>query len=142
METIATANEIAADFMLDARVLKGDSGRATVEIVDLYLTGFEQDLATGLKPRGDQVLYDFVLGIYSDRASTGEFMHVDAMAAAIEAKLDTAMDQTLARHAGANAGFVEQIDCALLENARTDPLLRMLAGLGLNDDGLDAFEME
>jgi hypothetical protein len=69
-------------------------------------------------------------------------MHVDTMAAAIEAKFDAVMNQAFAPHACAYAGLVEQIDCALLENARADPRFRMLARLGFKNDGIDAFEME
>jgi hypothetical protein len=64
------------------------------------------------------------------------------MAAAIETKFDAVMNQSFAPHAFADAGLVEQIHRALLQNARADSLLRVFAGLRFDDDGLDAFEMK
>jgi hypothetical protein len=110
--------------------------------VDPNLPGFKHDLPASLEPGSDQILHDLLLAINCDSAAAREPMHVDAMAATVEAQLDPVMNQTFAAHASANSGFVEQIHRALLENACPDPLLDMFAGLRLDDDGADALEVE
>jgi hypothetical protein len=45
-------------------------------------------------------------------------------------------------HAGADPGFVEQVDRDLLENAGADAAEDVVAGLGFEDYGIDAGAMQ
>jgi len=69
-------------------------------------------------------------------------MQVDAMSTPIEAQFDPAMNQAFAAHALADSGFVQQIHCALFQDARTNAILDMFASLGLDDDRLNARKMQ
>jgi hypothetical protein len=52
------------------------------------------------------------------------------------------MNQAFAAHAIADPCFVEQIHGALFENAGADPLLHVFAALRLDDDRVDALDLE
>ena len=64
------------------------------------------------------------------------------MPLAVELQLDAVVHEALAAHALAHARGVQQIDGALLEHARADPLLDVLATARLEHDRLDALELE
>ena len=60
------------------------------------------------------------------------------MALAAPEHLESAVHQALAVHARADADLVQQIDADLLEDAGTDAAEHVLAGLALDDHGVDA----
>ncbi len=64
------------------------------------------------------------------------------MRLALESQLDTVMDEPFASQAIANTGCDEQIDGALLEHAGTHALFDVLTAAPLDDNRLDAFEVE
>ena len=61
---------------------------------------------------------------------------------ALELELDPAVDDPLAPHPPADAGLVEEVDHALLEHARADARLDVLAAPVLEHDRLDPLAME
>ncbi len=101
----------------------------------------EEGLAARLDPGVDQIFDNFVLCVHAN-GPTGKRMQVDAMSTAIEAELDPAMNQAFAAHALADSGFVQQIHCALFQDASTNAILDMFARLGLQDDALNARKMQ
>ena len=64
------------------------------------------------------------------------------MAPAVEAQLDAAVDQPLAEQPLAHPALDEEVDGALLEHPGAHPPLDVLAAARLEDDGLDAVEVE
>lgn len=110
--------------------------------MDRDVFDFKNDLAIRLAARGDEIFDDFLLAIDGDAAAAGELEHIDAMAATIEAKFETVVDEAFASHAFANTGFVEQINRALFENAGTDTFFDVVAATGFHDDRLDSLKMQ
>ena len=93
--------------------------------------GLENNLSPGCQPRCDQILDDFVLSVDGNRAAAGQSAEIDAMAAAAETQLDAVMGQAQTLQPLADAGFFEQVDSALLEQAGANPLLDILAAASL-----------
>jgi hypothetical protein len=54
--------------------------------------------------------------------------------------LNAVVDETLTAHPLADSGALEQIDAALLQNARPHTVLHVLARACLDDDGADALQ--
>ena len=107
-----------------------------------YVGRVELDRAVGVQPCLDQVLDDFLLPVDGDRAPARERREVDAVTAPAEAELDAVMHEALARESVADAGALQQLDRRMLEHARADPMLDVVAASVLDDDGLDAFEVQ
>ena len=64
------------------------------------------------------------------------------MADAVDADLHPLMHEAVLVHAGADAGLVEQIHGALLDDAGAHPAEHIGAGLPLQDDVVDAVAMQ
>ena len=64
------------------------------------------------------------------------------MAQSPEGQLDPVVDQAFPREACADLCFAQEIDRALLEHAGANPLLDVGPAMFLEDDGLDALEMQ
>jgi hypothetical protein len=77
-----------------------------------------------------------------DPFSAGQFGEIDAVPGAIETQLNAAMSPSLALQPLANAGFHHQIDGALLEHTRANPLLDVLLGTRFENDRFDALQMK
>ena len=107
------------------------------DVLDLEL-----QRAAGVEPRADQVLDHLLLAVDRDRAAAGERREVDPVAAAVEPQLDPVVHEALALHPLADPGLGEQLDRAVLEHARPDPLLDVLAAADLEHDGLDPVAVE
>ena len=74
--------------------------------------------------------------------AAGELVEGDPVALAAEAKLHAVVHEALALQALAHPHLDEQVDRALLEHAGADPSLHVLAVAVLEDDRLDALEVE
>jgi hypothetical protein len=110
--------------------------------VESDVSRFKEDGAVGGKPGSNEILDDFVLRVDGDALASGEVAEVNAMAAAVEAKLDAAVFESLAAKAFADAEFVHELHCVVFEQAGADALFDVLAGVELEDDGLDAEALE
>ena len=84
-----------------------------------------------------QVLGDLGLAVDHHRLA-GQLLEGDAVAHAVDADLDAVVHQAFAVHARADAGLVEQIHRALLDDAGADAAEHIVAGLPLQDDVVDA----
>ncbi len=119
-----------------------DVGLRSVKVVDADVAGLEEDLTTGRQPRRDEILDDLMLRINGNCASACESAEIDAMAAAAEAQLDAVMGEAELLQPLADAGFNQQVDGALFEQAGANPLFDVLAAASFEHDGLDAREVE
>src|SRR5208282_3449518 len=93
-------------------------------------------------PRSDQILDDFVLSVDGYRTAAGQPAQIDTMSTPAEAQLDPVMDQPQTLHPLADAGFIEQVDGALLEQAGANSLLDIFAAASLEHDGLYAGKVQ
>ena len=59
-----------------------------------------------------------------------------------KAEIDAFMDKAFAAHAVAYSRLIKDIDGTLFENAGADALFHMAAGVSLDHDRVDVFEME
>src|SRR6185436_2393403 len=64
------------------------------------------------------------------------------VALAVEAQLDAVVDEALAVEPVGEPGVVEELDGALLEDARADAVLDVLAAARLEHDRVDSLEVE
>ena len=64
------------------------------------------------------------------------------MTLTVKVHLEPGMSQALAHHAPAHAGIIQNVYRALLQHPRTNAGLAVVARAGLNDDALNAVEMQ
>ena len=142
MEAVAAGDDVALERLPLARVRERDARRVGREAVERDVGDLEAGFAAVAQARGDEVLDDLLLAVDRDRPPAGEPAEVDAVALAVEAQLDAAVDERLAVQTVAEAGVGEQLDRALLEDARADAVLDVLAAAVLEHDRLDPLEVE
>jgi hypothetical protein len=64
------------------------------------------------------------------------------MTVSVEADFDAVMNQSFALHAISNVHLRQQVDRTLLQHTGADSLFTVLPASGVNDDGVDALQME
>jgi len=142
MEAVAPSNEIASQFVGYAILSKSDFRLGAIEIMHADVFDLEQDLSASGDAGIGQIFDDLVLGIDGDSFSTGEVFEIDAMTVAMEAQLDSIVNQAFTLHPLAHSHFHEQINRALLQDAGTDALLNVLAATVLDHDRVNSLQME
>src|SRR5690606_39986646 len=80
---------------------------------------------------------DLGLTVHHDGLASGQLLQVQALAAAFKGDFDAVVDDAFTVHALAGAGFTQQIDHALLENAGPDTTQNIVRGLAFNADVVD-----
>ena len=83
-----------------------------------------------------------MLGVDGDAFPSGQLLEVNAMAASMEAQLDSMVDHAFALHPFTHSGFCEQVDRALFQNACADSFLDILPAAIFDDDRFDSLQME
>ena len=83
----------------------------------------------------------FAEGKY-DRTPVGELAEGDPVASARELELDAVVDEPLALQPFARADLDDEVDVVLLDHARADARLDVLATPIFEDDGVDALPIE
>src|SRR5215210_5308554 len=142
VEAVAPGYEVASQLVVLAILLIADGRLLRLEVFDADGFGFEDDLSARLEPGGDEVFHHLVLAVDRDRASPGELEQVDAVALPVEPQLDAVVDHPLPLHPVADARLVQQVDRALLQHARPDPVLYVIAAAGLEHDRLDTLQVQ
>ena len=137
MIAVATGDEIALDLVPLAMVRVANARPAAVEIADGDVLRFPDEAAARGATRIGQVLLDLGLPIDHEPAA-GKSLQIDAVRAAVVCELDAVVRQALAHHPGPDAGLVQQIDRAPLEQSSAYARLDVLARLALEHDGFDA----
>ena len=92
--------------------------------------------------RLDEIAHDFVLAVNGYPAAAGQRRHVDAVASTVERQVDAVVAQALAREAPADANLAHEVHRALLEHAGTHALDDVLLAAILEDDRIDAAQMQ
>ena len=90
----------------------------------------------------NQVAHDLVLAIDRDRAAIRQAGHVDVVAASIERQIDTAVPHPFAYEPVADAGGLQEIHRALLQDACPDAVDDVLLASRLEDDRVDTLRRQ
>src|SRR5580704_4306290 len=141
VESVAAADEIAGELLLPAGMPKSDFWRLAAEIVHAHIGHLEQDLATVREPPLDEILDHLLLPINGDTFSH-ELAKVDVVQRSCEGEMHAIVEHAFAQHARARAGFDQKIARPLLDQSGTNAGFSILAAAILQDDGLDAGEMQ
>src|SRR5262245_11781630 len=140
VRSVAARDEVAGDLPLFALPPKANLRRLAVEVAHAHVLDFEEYLGAGVEPGADQILNDLGLAVDRDGAPAGQLMHIDAMATPAKTQLDAVVDESLSTHPLADASFVEDVHSALLQHARPDAALDILAAAGFDHYGFDALQ--
>jgi hypothetical protein len=136
VEAIAAGDEVALQLSRRAAVFVCDARPLAVDVMDRYVGDVEVDRYAAVEQGGDLVLDDLLLTVDGD-LSAGEPEHVDVEHAVLEAQVDARVVEALAVEAFADADGVQHVDGVLLEQARADPLLDVVAAARLEHDAVD-----
>ena len=118
-----------------------DAGTVGVEVVHFDVLDLEPQVATGVQPRGDEVLHDLLLAVDDDRAA-GQLGEVDAVPRAVETQLGALVRHALGVHPLADAGLAQRFGGAVLEHAGAHARLDVRAVAPLEHDRLDALQVQ
>ena len=80
-----------------------------------------------------QIARDFGLAVHH-HALADQITEVDTVTVAVEAQFDAVMNQPLALHARAGAGFVEQVSCPFFDHPGAYAAENILGTALLEDD--------
>ena len=89
----------------------------------------------------DQILHDLGLAVDHDPAAD-ELLHRYVVPLAVELQMDASVRHSLRVHSRADAGLSQQVGDALLEHARSNPVLAVLTAAGFEDDRVDPAQLE
>jgi hypothetical protein len=142
VEAVAAGDEVALELVRRAVVPERDPRPLRLDPVERDAVDLEQERRARGEARLDQVLDDLRLAVDDDRLAVRQVAERDAVPLAVELELDPVVDDPLALQAIADARGDEEIGGALLEDARTDPRLDVLAASVLENDALDALALE
>ena len=142
MESVAARDDAARKVDRFAAVQKAHPRRIRLDIVHADVVHLEQGPPAGREPEPDEILHQLLLPVDHDRAPAGQLGKVDAVPAPVEAQLDAAMDEPFAAHALSRAALLEDVHRALLQHARAHAVLDVVPAPCLDDDRLDALEVQ
>jgi len=142
MEAVASTNKIAGQFVSLTILSISDFRLGAFEVMHADAFNLEQDLAASGDAGIGQIFDDLVLGVDGDSFSTGQVFEIDTMAVAMEAQLDSIVNQALTLHPLAHAHFHEQVNRALLQHAGADSFLNVLPAAVLDHDRVNSLQME
>ena len=142
MEAVAPRDDVALELLRGTLVGEEDTRPLGLDVLDPDVVDLEEEGAPGLEAGLDQVLHDLRLPVHHDRLAARQGGHVDPVPLARELQLDAVVHEPLARHPLAHAGIGEEVDDALLEHARANAGLDVLAAPVLQDHRLDPRAME
>ncbi len=142
VKAVAACDDVALELLRDALVREPNARPLAVELVHAHAVDVEEQRQTARQPRSDEVLHDLGLTVDDDRPSTAQLGQRHVMPLAVELKIDAVVDDPFAIHPLADTGFAQQLDRPLLEHAGADPVLDVLATPVLEDDALDARDLE
>ena len=83
-----------------------------------------------------------MLGVNRDHPAVREILQIDAVAAPVEAQLESMVDEALPLHPLSGSDLHHQVDGRLLEHPGPDGGLDGLAAAALDNDRVDAPQME
>src|SRR6185437_12563756 len=137
VEAVAAGDEVAAQLAPAALVAVGDARAVAVDFGERHVVGLKAQRVARIEPDADQVLHHLGLTVDHDRRAAGQLGERDAVTLAVELERHAVVDDALAVHPLAGADRAQQVDRALLEHARPDTPLAVLAAAALEHDRFD-----
>ena len=141
VEAVTAGDEVAVDVVGNAAAGERHARPVRVDAFDRDLLRLVEHRATRGSARIAQIARDLRLAIDGHRMAA-QRLQVEALDPAAEGELHAVVDQALAVQARADAGGVEQLHGAALEQPGTDPRLDVVAGPALEHDGVDAMAVQ
>jgi len=138
VKTITTRDEIAVDAVLDVAASIGDSCSRALDLVKLHVVRLVDRSASGGFASGHQVARNLGLAIHH-HAAPDQLAEVDPVSYASKGDFDPVVDERFAPHALPDAGCIQQLDRARLDDTGAAPAENVLARLSLEDDVRDTF---
>jgi len=142
VEAIAAGNEIAGELTGISVVPVMDLRLRSVEVMHVDIPDLEYDLAACGDTRVIEILENLSLRVDGDSFPPSQLAEVDAMAAALEAKFNSVMNEAFFLHPRADTHFGEQINRALLQHTGPDTLLNIRAAAIFENDGFNALQVK
>ena len=116
-------------------------GDASLEVMNGDVGRLEQDLPAIGESARNQVLDHLLLAVDGD-ALPDQLLEIDVVQRAVEAEVDAVVEQALALQPLADAGIDQEVARPVLDQPGADAALDIGAAAVLQDDRLDAFEMQ
>ena len=142
VKPIAPGNEIAGQLIGVAILFISDLRGDVVEVARADIFHLEQNLTAGRNAGVGQILDHFMLGIDGDAFPAGQLLEVNAMAAPVEAQLNSVVNKAFALHPLTHTHLGEQVDRALFQHAGAHTLFHILPAAVLDYDGFDSLQVE
>ncbi len=136
VEAVAAGDEIAAQLLLDAVVPVAHERRVAVEAVQRDALGLVDRRPANVVAALHQVARDLGLAIHG-HAAAREPLEVDAVQLVVEGELGTAVAQSFALEAYADAGVLQQLHRRLLKHAGADARQHVVGRALLEDHVVD-----
>ena len=138
VEAVAPGDHVALDPLRPAGAVDVAHRRGVRgEVVHGHVVDLEVDGLARRQPGGDEVLDDLLLAVDGHRLA-GEPGQIDAVVPAVEPERETLVPQPLTVQPVGDPEFAEEVDGAVLQQARPQPLLDVLPAAVLDDHRLDA----
>jgi hypothetical protein len=141
VEPVAARDDVADELVALAPVAVPDARRVRLELVERDVVHLEEQRRARGDPRLDQVLHDLRLAVDDDRLP-GQLVEGDPLSLTRRLELDARVHEPLAPQPLADAHLLEELRDVVLEHARTDPRLHVLAAAVLEDHALDPGALE
>ena len=142
MESVASRDHVALELLVAALVPVANEWTLRIEIVDAHVLDVEVEGRTRVEAQPDEVFDELGLSVDHDRAPSREIAQRDAVALSCELELDPVMDDSLPPETFAGTRLHEQLADLVLDHARPDACLDVLAAAVLEDHVLDPLAVE
>ena len=142
MEAVAAGDHVAAQHVILPVLAVADARLVAIDIAQGHILRLEHQWIALLEAESDQILDHFGLTIDHDGRAAGQLRQWDAVALAVELQLDAMVDDALARQPFTGADLRQDVDGALLQDTRPQPLLAVLTAAVLQHHRLDPAALE
>jgi hypothetical protein len=141
VEAIATRYKIARNFAGLEIPRVSDLRLRRVQTLDSDIFDFEENLAVGLDPRRNQILYDLVLAINRNRPPC-QILEIDTMSLPSETQFNPVMNQAFTLQPLTHPHLQQQINRTPLEHPSPNALLAVLPAPILQHHRLNVLKVQ
>ena len=138
VKAITAGNEIAVHLMRLAVLLIGQARLVGFDVMNGDIVAIKTQIAACGDTRIDQVFGDFRLAIDDNMLVARELFKIDLEALVFNRNIAALMHHAFARATLADTGFIQEINCALLQHARANTPLDIGAVFALQNDAGDS----
>ena len=141
VEAVAACDHVALELLPRALVGEREPRPVGLQVRHRDVADLEEQRPAAVQPRLDQILDHLGLPVDDDRLA-GQLVEGDPVPLAVELELDPVVDDPLALHPPAHAGLRQQVGGPLLEHARANARLDVVAAAVLDHDRIDPLAVE